>query len=180
MVAEGCGSCALPNLPAGTCCQSCWEAEGTVLPCPTRHISWQMSFGRRGEAFPSSLFLRDCTAIAVIAGSEWEWAEAVLAICCIFKAIINNCTEFPRHVVDSLPVGILKSSFLTLQRVVMSWCRQKGCAWCGDLLLTCALWRMIRTSKLVIKWPGALCYLISDSFHGHHSLLTPIFTLPSN
>lgn len=33
---------------------------------------------------------------------------SVLAICCIFKAIINNCTEFPRHVVDSLPAGILK------------------------------------------------------------------------
>lgn len=104
---------------------------------------------------------------------------SVLAICCIFKAIISYCIEFPRHVVDSLSVQILKSSFLTIPRVVVSWCRQKGCAWCGDLLLTCALWRIRRRSKLVIKWPEALCYLIPDSFHSHHSLLTPIFTLSS-
>lgn len=76
---------------------------------------------------------------------------SLLAICCIFKTIISYYTEFPRHVVDSLSVGLLKSSFMTIQRVVMSWCRQKACAWCGDLLLTCALWRIRGTSKLVIK-----------------------------
>lgn len=75
---------------------------------------------------------------------------SVLAICCIFKAIINYCTEFPGHVVDSLLVGILKSSFVTIQRVVNPGAGRRDVLDAG----TCcwrALWRIRRTSKLVIR-----------------------------
>lgn len=121
-----------------TCCQSSCEAEGTVPPWPHEaHFLADELWQERGSFSQLIVAPGDSRAVTVIAGTEWELAWSCIG--CIFKAITSYCTEFPRRVVDSLSVGTLKSNFLAIQRVVMSWCRQKGCAWCGDLLLTCSV-----------------------------------------
>lgn len=189
------------NVEAGhSACRGLWElcpawpACRDLLPellwgrkhCPP--MAPQGTFhGRRALAGEGKLFLAHCSSWGQQShhSNSRHWMGtglklSVLAISCIFKAIINYCTEFPGCVVDSLSVGILKSSFVTIQRAVNPGAGRRDvldvgtCCWhvlCGGSGGPQSWWS---------EWPRALCYLIPGSFHSHHSLLTPIFTLPSS